>query len=155
MLFFIQTTRFYPKNFEKLGFLKKDDGFYIYTKDNSLWKEKPLLDLGYGKENGLVRMPNLNFNDLVKLVLIDYSGKICDETYNFWGALSILTDDYSLKFLDYLIKNYDKDELKIKHKFIYDYLNLEFNLSDNFIKKISNKQTIECCNKWKKFISNT
>ncbi len=46
MLFFIQTTRFYPENFEKLGFLKKDDGFYIYTKDNSLWKEKPLLDLG-------------------------------------------------------------------------------------------------------------
>ena len=93
---FIQTTRFYPENFEKLGFLKKDDGFYIYTKDNSLWKEKPLLDLGYGKENGLVRIFDLSFNDLVKLVLIDYRGIICEETYNFWGALSVLTDDYSL-----------------------------------------------------------
>ena len=153
MLFFIQTIRFYPEGFEKLGFLKKDDGFYIYTKDNSLWKEKPLLDLGYGKENGLVRIFDLSFNDLVKLVLIDYSGIICEETYNFWGALSVLTDDYSLEFLNYLTKKYDKDELKSKHKFIYDYLNAEFNLNDNFLKKISNKQTIECCNKWKEFIN--
>ena len=61
MLFFIQAARFYPKDFEKLGFLKKDDGFYIYTKDNSLWKKKLLLDLGYGKENGLVRIFDLCF----------------------------------------------------------------------------------------------
>lgn len=150
---FIQTTRFYPEGFEKLGFLKKDDGFYIYTKDNSLWKEKPLLDLGYGKENGLVKIFDLSFNDLVKLVLIDYRGIIYEETYNSWGALSVLTDDYSLEFLNYLTKKYDKNGLKSNHKFIYDYLNAEFNLNDNFLKKISNKQNIECCNKWKEFIN--
>ena len=47
---------------------------------------------------------DLSFNDLVKLVLIDYRGIIYEETYNSWGALSVLTDDYSLEFLNYLTK---------------------------------------------------
>ena len=152
MLFFIQTTRFYPNNFEKLGFVLKDNGLYTYQKDNSLWEERKLLDLGYGKEKGLVRIPTLNFNSLIQLVLIDYTGKICEETYNFWGALSVLIDDYSLKFLKFLSEKFNKEELYSKHKFIYDYLNSEFNLNDNFIEKLNNKQTIECCYIWKKFI---
>ncbi len=68
MLFFIQTTRFYPDKFEQLGFNRNDDGLYVYTKDKSLWKERALLDLGYGKEKGLVRILELCFESLIQLV---------------------------------------------------------------------------------------
>ncbi len=151
MLFFIQTTRFYPDKFEKLGFKKNDDGLYVYTKDNSLWRERALLDLGYGREKGLVRIPELSFESLIQLVLVDYNDKICEETYNFWGALSILIDDYSNELINLLSKTIDCNELKLKHKFIYDYLNLEFNLDDNLIKKLKNKNLADCCIKWKKY----
>ncbi len=151
MLFFVQTTRFYPDKFEQLGFNRNDDGLYVYTKDKSLWRERALLDLGYGKEKGLVRIPELNFESLIQLVLVEYNSKICEETYNFWGALSTLIDYYSVEFIDLLSKTLDCNELKLKHKFIYDYLNSEFYLDDNFIKKLKNKNVVDCCLKWKKY----
>lgn len=39
MLYFVQTTRFYPDNFEKLGFKKIDDDLFMYREDESLWKK--------------------------------------------------------------------------------------------------------------------
>ena len=65
MLYFVQTTRFFPDVFEKLGFNKVDDELFMYNKDKSLWKKRYLLDLGYGKEIGLVRMPELAFDQLI------------------------------------------------------------------------------------------
>lgn len=151
MLFFIQTTRFYPDRFEKFGFNKNHDGLYVYEKDNSLWREKTLLDLGYGKEKGLVRIPELSFEKLIQLVFVEYNGKICEETYNFWGALSTLVDDYSIEFIDFLSETLDCNELKLKYKFIYEYLNSEFNIVENFISKLRDKSIVDCCYKWKKY----
>ena len=153
MLYFVQTTRFYPDNFEKLGFIKIDDELFMYKKDKSFWKKRNLLDLGYGKEIGLVRTPELTFDQLISLVLIEYSGNVCEDTYNFWGALSILVDDYCLDFLELLIKTFSKNDLLLKHKFIYDYLNGELNLDDNFVRKLSDKKVVECCYKWKHYIT--
>lgn len=153
MLHFVQTTRFYPDNFEKLGFNKIDNELFIYKKDQSLWKKRYLLDLGYGKEIGLVRTPELTFDQLISLVLIEYSGNICEETYNLWGALSTLVDDYCLDFLELLIKTFSKNDLLSKHKFIYDYLNSELNHDDNFIRKLSDEKFVECCHKWKRYIT--
>lgn len=153
MLYFVQTTRFYPDNFEKLGFNKVDDELFMYNKDKSLWKKRYLLDLGYGKEIGLVRMPELAFDQLISLVLVEYSGIVSEETYNFWGALSILVDDYCLDFLELLIKTFSKNDLLLKHKFIYDYLNCELNLNDDFLRKLSDERVTECCHKWRHYIN--
>lgn len=151
MLFFVQTTRFYPDNFEKLGFKKIDDKLFMHLKDNSLWEKRYLLDLGYGKEIGLVRQPELTFDKLISLVLTEYNGNICEETYNLWGALSILVDDYCLEFLDLLIETFTKNDLLLKHKFVYDYLNSELNLDDNFIRKLGDGNIAKCCHKWKQY----
>ena len=78
MIFFIQKTRSYPESFEKLGFKKVEDNLYLRTQDNSLWQQKKLLDLGYGKETGLARQPALTFEELIPLVFIEYNGKITD-----------------------------------------------------------------------------
>ena len=152
MLHFVQTTRFYPNNFEKLGFKKINDDLFMYHEDKSLWKKTYLLDLGYGKEIGLVRTPELTFDQLISLVLIEYSGNVCEETYNFWGSLSTLVDHYCLDFLEYIIKTFSKNDFLTKHKFVYDYLNSELNLNDHFIKKLADKKVVECCHKWKQYI---
>ena len=153
MLYFVQTTRFYPNNFEKLGFKKINDDLFVYREDKSIWKKTYLLDLGYGKEIGLVRIPEPNFNQLISLVFIEYNGNVCEETYNFWGSLSSLVDNYCLEFLEYIIKTYPKNEFSTKYEFIYDYLNSTLNLNVNFIKKLADKKVIECCHKWKQYIN--
>ena len=79
MLYFVQTTRFSPNTFERLGFVKIEiDGeqIFMYKQDKSFWKERKLLDIGWGRENGLVRTPELTFEQLVPLVLIEY--RLCD-----------------------------------------------------------------------------
>ncbi|MDE7263069.1 MAG: hypothetical protein K2N64_00225, partial [Anaeroplasmataceae bacterium] len=95
MKYFIQTIRLCP-NFNILGFEKTEEGLYRNTLDNSLWVERDLLDLGWGREKGLCRTPLLSFEKLLELVFMTFntnSKKITDEQYNFWGALSILLED--------------------------------------------------------------
>ena len=83
MKYFMQTTRFNPKSFEMMGFIKKDDT-YILKEDGSLWKEALLYDLGYGKERGLYRIPELDFKELCSLAFVDVDTLDSDGKYNYW-----------------------------------------------------------------------
>ena len=102
MRYFVQTVRFCP-SFEKLGYQHIDNNQYIYT-DGSLWESKELLDLGWGNEKGLIRIPLPNYDQLLSLVFqpIEEQKTVSDEQYNIWGALSILLEKYPLDFLQYI-----------------------------------------------------
>lgn len=149
MLYFVQNV-ILSKNFEQLGFKKIDNEYYEYIKDNSLWKEKKLLDLGFGKGDGLYRFPILSFNQLLPLVFVKYKeNKNIDEvTFNLWGALAVLIDDYSYEFISYIKSNFCKGEFINKFPFVYRYLNTEFNVSESMMRKMSDKKLAECCRMW-------
>ena len=154
MLYFVQTTRFSPNTFERLGFVKIEiDGeqIFMYTKDKSFWKERKLLDIGWGRENGLVRTPELTFEQLVPLVLIEYNDKLREDKFNLWGALAVLIDDYCLEFLEFLMKTYTKEEFILKHEFVYKHLKAELGLDDNFLRKLADEKFTELCYKWRQF----
>jgi hypothetical protein len=156
MLYFVQTARFSPNTFERLGFVKieiDDEQIFMYTKDKSFWKRRDLLDIGWGKEHGLVRTPELAFEQLIPLVLTEYTGKECEETYNLWGALAVLIDDYCLEFLEFIMKTFSKDDLLLKHKFVYDHLKTELGFDDNFLRKLGDEKFTECCHKWRQYIN--
>lgn len=139
MKYFIQTTRFSPQ-FNILGFEKIEEGIYKNTLDNSLWIERNLLDLGWGREIGLCRTPLLSFEKLLELVFTffdDNSKKISDEQYNFWGALSILLDDYPIEFLDVIENKIKGNTISIKNNgYLFHLLNKELFCEEKDLCKI-------------------
>ena len=62
------------------------------------------MDLGWGNEKGLIRIPLPNYDQLLSLVFqpIEEQKTVSDEQYNIWGALSILLEKYPLDFLQYI-----------------------------------------------------
>lgn len=139
MKYFMQTIRFSP-NFSVLGFEKTTEGYYKNTVDDSLWIERSLLDLGWGQEKGLCRVPLLFFEQLLDLVFTPFdirAKKITDEQYNFWGALSILLEDYPLKFLDIVEAKFRKNEISFqKNKYLLDLIDKELFCEEKDIPKI-------------------
>lgn len=140
MKYFIQTIRLCP-NFDTLGFKKIEEGLYRNILDNSLWIERNLFDLGWGKEKGLCRTPLLSFEKLLELVFATFdtkSKKITDEQYNFWGALSILLEDYSIEFLDVINNKIKNNEISLhKNRYLLELLNKELFCEEKDIPKIN------------------
>ena len=104
MRYFVQTVHFSP-SFEKLGYQYIGNNQYVYT-DGSLWESKELLDLGWGNEKGLIRLPLPDYDKLLLLAFqpIKEQKTVSDEHYNVWGALSILLEKYPLFFLKYILE---------------------------------------------------
>lgn len=102
MRYFVQTVHFSP-SFEKLGYQYIGNNQYVYT-DGSLWESKELLDLGWGNEKGLIRLPLPDYDKLLLLAFqpIKEQKTVSDEQYNVWGALSILLEKYPLVFLKHI-----------------------------------------------------
>lgn len=148
----MQTVRFSPKNPEQMGLKKLDENKYINIKDNSVWICIPLLDLGWGRENGFCRLPLLSYEELVKLILIPINTpviKIDDNTFNLYGALACLLDDYPIEFLSELEQmNLSGVINKDKNKLLFELLENELYCSDDTLNKI-NKKDKEKYLKWK------
>lgn len=157
MKYFIQSIRFSPKIPEGLGLKKKDDNTYILEEDMSIWEYRKLLDLGWGKEHGFFRVPILSFDKLSNLVFNfdDLKlNKITEDVYNFYGALSVLIDDYAKKFIEEIRHRLIKGEFfPNKNNFMINYMNKEFNINDNLIQRLSDKNLAVNCILWKKVYS--
>ena len=150
----MQTIRFYPKSYTDFGLKKLDGDIYLLVEDNSMWKERKLYDLGYGKEIGFFRMPELSFDELINLTFVILDKETNEKTYNYWGALSVLLDDYCEKLINYVTDNILNDSvLVIKYKHIIDYINSQLNIPENIIKRFSDKTFANCCILWKKFLN--
>lgn len=98
-------------SFEQAGYTPIGNGRYLYT-DGSLWEQRKLMSLGWGREEGLCRLPVPDGETLLLLAFAPIQkGKrrISDDEYNVWGALSILIEDHPLEFLQYVEDRLDHE----------------------------------------------
>lgn len=150
MLFFIQTTYFTPINLKKYGFKEIDENTLILEKDNSIWKSIYLYDLGWGKERGYYREPMPPKEALFEMAFPDTFQNNGDGNFNYWGSLSVLIDNHC----DYLLERISKEietscEFVNKHMKAMKYLNTELNVSDDIIRRLSDKSLAKNCIIWK------
>ncbi len=156
MKYFMQTTRFYPNSHKDFGLEKLENGLYLMKEDNSLWKERKLYDLGWGKEKGFCRLPELSFDELIQLAFVDLDKFANEKTYNYWGAVSVLLEDYCEPFINHIKENYLKDSCFAKqYAHVFKYVDAELNIPDNLINRLGDKTLSRCCVLWKEFVKQT
>jgi hypothetical protein len=70
---------------------------FASMENKTLWKQKNLYDLGWGKENGYIRIPELTFEELWFL--------LCESKHqeNKYGAASEIEQHYGEKLLNKLL----------------------------------------------------
>ena len=154
MKYFIQSIRFSPEIPEGLGLKKIDDGTYVLEEDMSIWGYRKLLDLGWGKEHGFFRVPMLSFDKLLQCVF-DFDDEkikiITVEVYNFFGALSVLIEDYASSFIQEIRRRFNEGKFNLKtNKFMIDYVNAEFDIDNQLIQRLKDKDIAKNCILWKK-----
>lgn len=154
MKFFIQTTHFVPDSYESFNLVKITDDLYQMKSDNSLWIKRKLFDLGWGRETGFCRLPLLSFDELINLAFVSLDKDISDKTYNYWGAVSVLLDDYCHDLICFFESRCEMDKFFIaKHIDTFNYIDAELNISESLIPKLSDKKLAMNCIRWKKFRS--
>ena len=170
MKYFIQTVRFNPSSFEQLGFEHIKDDLFYFKEDGSTWQKRELADIGWGNENGLCRLPMLSFDKLINLAFIETKKErkgvknffnsffkkreshTTDETYNFWGAISVLLSDHCEQLIKYVSQNFKPQELNEKYPEVYRYINSTLNLPENYLNKVSDEKLVYCCSLWKEWL---
>ncbi len=151
MKYFVQTTRFSPDSYEGLGFVKTDNHLYRLQEDGSVWAERALYDLGWGREKGLYRLPLPSFEQLISFVFVPFSDLQGDRRYNYWGALAVLLDDYCMDLIQYVQKNIAKNKKNAnRYLHIWRYMDNELNLSEHQLLALSDRDLAKCCLEWKK-----
>lgn len=121
--YFRMSFRFDKKNPEEFGLthLNKDLDQYIDINDNSYWVRRKLYDFGWGNENGFMRLPNLSFDELWRLLV---ESKI---EANRYGAAYVIEKEYPEELLSYLISLLDNfnDNISGSMKEVFEILGLE------------------------------
>ena len=107
---------------------------YVNKKNGQKWKKRLLYNTGWGRPYGFERMPELNFNDLLKLALqSDYKStklSVKDEESNKYGAISIIMEEHPEEFINFLYANLENEDL-YNNPIYRDNLKL-FGLDDKF-----------------------
>lgn len=171
MKYFFMTLRYGPDAFEQDGFEYIGDNLFRFKEDGSIWKKKSLAFFEFDIDDGLCRLPELPFEKLISLAFVEKKEeknsqkkfftslfkkkdrRTTDETYNFWGAISVLVDDYCEQTVQYISQNFTPQELRQNYPEAYKYLNSELNLSNDFLKKISDKEFVQNCFMWKEWLN--
>jgi len=89
--------------------------FSSFYKDSNgeIWRAAKLYDTGWGKPYGYEKLPELEFDDLITLVLFsDYnqlSMRTRDVESNQYGAASVIMDRYITEFIDFMSDNIYND----------------------------------------------
>ena len=85
---------------------KKSNGIFKEAKTGDLYKRRPLYDFGWGREDGLEKLPPLCFDDLIELVnkFDNIDGKInrLEKFSNMIGAVAVIMEDHALEFINFL-----------------------------------------------------
>jgi hypothetical protein len=150
MLHFIQTTHFVPINFQKLGFKIIDDNEIVLECDGSIWKAIELYDLGWGKEKGYYRTPMPSKEELFEMAFPTFQKNKFEDTFNYWGSISVLWDEYCDFLLEKLKEQIQINSIfKIIHKETIMYIDSELDVSEAIISKLSDKKIVENVKKWK------
>ena len=121
---FMMSCHFSPRTLQQFGLNETDkEGLYFSEDTDSYWVARYLYDLGWGNEIGYVRQPELNFSELIYLMLLQPAlekgsflrpltnsqrkkNRIIQD--NIFGAAAVIMEDYSdelVGFLEESVKN--------------------------------------------------
>ena len=76
--YFLMSFRFNKQTAKDFDLIPSGN-FFIHKHDGSVWIEKKLYDLGWGKENGFMRLPELSFDDLCSSTKINLARQLVKE----------------------------------------------------------------------------
>lgn len=95
-------SKCHPKDF---GLIQScfDSNIYINPKDHSQWVKQETYDFGWGNENGFMRLPKLQFEELWYLLT---NSKIQENKY---GAAYIIEQQFSDELLKLLIEIFSRN----------------------------------------------
>ena len=116
--YFYITIHFAPE-YEGKMFIKFEGDLYINIKTKEIYRKRLLYDFGWGQESGFELMPQLPFDDLIKLVeqpmifpskkfgiLSQYTKEDLRQAdiwrNNLYGAVSVIMQDYVEDLIEFL-----------------------------------------------------
>jgi len=149
--YFLMSFRFDKSKPEDFGLHQSpvNPEIFIDKKDKTSWIKRELYNFGWGNENGFVRLPELDFRELI--YLIEYSN-IRDNRY---GAAVEIRRNFSDDLLKYLMEILGDSECAISKgmKEVFEILELEHPINRSSIIGKSPQEVNDDYEKWK-FISN-
>lgn len=121
--YFYITIHFLPE-YERTVFTKYHDNLYINAETGEIYRKRLLYDFGWGQENGFELMPQLPFDDLIKLIerpMVQprkmfwhkytkeelQQADICRS--NLYGAVAVIMQDYVEELIEFLSAKVDTD----------------------------------------------
>jgi hypothetical protein len=109
--YFLMSFRFDKSSPEEFGLIQSQTipKVFINVKDGSRWVKRALFDYGWGSENGFVRLPELDFEELI--YLIEYS----NIKENKYGAAIEIERKFAEELLQFLLELFNKPEYKISN----------------------------------------
>ena len=114
--YFYITIHFSPDS-EGTVLVKREDGLYVSTETGDVYRKRLLYDFGWGQENGFELMPQLSFDNLIKLVEqpMLLPRKSLRKRYtkneikqsdimrsNLYGAAAVIMQDHTEEFVEFL-----------------------------------------------------
>lgn len=140
--YFLMSMRFSKRDAEDFGLVKESNSnFAILPEDGSRWVKRQLYDFGWGQENGYCRLPLLNFDELIDLLLKN------DNVEDSYGAAALIIDLHPLKLLEYCEKIISNKELE-RLLFINNYFHLDFPTNRCSTINKSFEQVLEDYKRW-------
>lgn len=142
--YFLLSSRYNKTKPSEFGMIRQsDDNIYLFSEDNSMWKQMDLYDFGWGKEIGFCRMPMLGFEQLFDLLVNSQ-----DED-NRHGAAAILLDLYADSLLEKCLDIIRTNSNLAKYKYAFKILKLDnpVNRSSTCGKTVEDIESDYC--KWK------
>jgi hypothetical protein len=93
--YFLMSFRFDRKGLGEFDLVASPPGddLFLSKSDGSIWKKKCLYDFGWGNENGFVRQPELDFDELWYLL---WNG---ERQENVYGAAAEMSEQYPEQLL--------------------------------------------------------
>ena len=113
--YFYITVHFSPE-YEKTTFAKLQDNLYKHIETGDIYYKRLLYDFGWGQEYGFELLPQLSFDDLIKLIEQPMVfGKKVGRKYskyqiqqadiqrsNLYGAIAVIMQDHVEELIDFL-----------------------------------------------------
>ena len=114
--YFYLTIHFSP-DYVGTVLAKHQDNLYINTETGEIYRKRLLYDFGWGQENGFELMPQLSFDNLIKL--IEYPMTVPQKKFwpkytkaeieqfdiwrsNLYGAIAVIMQDYVEELVEFL-----------------------------------------------------
>lgn len=97
-------------NYEKTKFKKYSDDIFV-LKNGDKYKKRLLYDWGWGQEFGFEILPKPSFETLIEIVInFRNTGlNLHNKKMNFYGAISVIMQDYVDEFIQFLSKKVQTD----------------------------------------------